>query len=81
MTSGNKTNADVAAIAQILHGKAEPKRAVLPVGNLWKGTKKVMSPQKPKQGRVLGTGRGVPQAPEVALVEVAAMLAGRVLWQ
>ena len=53
MTSGNKTNADVAAIAQILHGKAEPKRVVLLIGNLWKGTKKVMSPQKPKQSRVL----------------------------
>ena len=81
MISGNKTNADVAAIAQILHGKAEPKGFALPIGNLWKGTKKVMSPQKPKQGRVLGTVRSVPQAPEVALAEVAAMLAGGILWQ
>ena len=48
----------MAEIAKLFHSP-KPKRVVLPIGNIWKGSKKVLSPQKAKQSRVAGTVRSV----------------------
>ena len=60
MTSGNRSNADVAEIAWLSYSICLSQSALFyQLEKFWKGTKKVVSPQKPKQSRVLGTVRSV----------------------